>query len=142
MKLSLLILLAVVALVESCYDCCSKYHCGKCCPPGEENIRHQKREARPEPEADAEATPDADALLYYRAYGFYPSYYYGHLGYPYVIGRKRRDAEAAPEAKAAPDADADALLYYRTYGFYFAVSSVRPAVFGLAAAPKSSPRSI
>merc|ERR1712002_992374 len=43
---------------------------------------------------------------------------YGHLRYPYVIGRKRRDADAAPEADAAPDADADALLYYRTYGYY------------------------
>merc|ERR1711970_250899 len=57
----------------------------------------------------AQAAPDADALLYYRTYGHYPAYYYGHLGYPF-IGRKMRDAEAAP--------DADALLYYRTYGHY------------------------
>merc|ERR1711974_483863 len=97
-RMKLLIFLAVVALV------------------------HADAKADADATPVAEAAPDADALLYYRTYGHFPAYYYGH--YPYIIGRKRRDAEAeaAPDADAdagaAPDADADALLYYRTYGYY------------------------
>merc|ERR1719411_112339 len=91
-----------------------------------------KREAEAEPEADAEADPQ----VFYRTYGYYPSWYnqatyttpytrYGYQGYPttyttpfhgynYFNRFVKRDAEAEPEA----DAEADPQVFYRTYGYY------------------------
>merc|ERR1712071_712577 len=79
----------------------------------------------PEAEADAVASPDADAAAHYYG-GYYGGYYrpwgysYGYHPYGYW-GRKKRDAEAEPtavaDAVASPDADANAAAHY--YGSYY-----------------------
>merc|ERR1711935_920482 len=95
-----------------------------------------KREAGPEP--TAEADPDADPWYYYSSYGHpysYSSYsyaphaygyyggYYPYSGYGYggyggygYHGRKKREAEATAEAEADPEADP--WYYYSGYSPY------------------------
>merc|ERR1711994_1043724 len=96
--------------------------------------RFVKRDAEAEPEAEA------DPQVFYRTYGYYPSWYthqqsayttpytrystYTHgypttyttpfHGYNYFNRFVKREAEAEPEA----DAEADPQVFYRTYGYY------------------------
>merc|ERR1712003_185071 len=97
--------------------------------PQEGGVEVSKREAGPEP--TAEADPEADPWLYYSSYGYpysygysyaplaYSGYYGGYYPYTYshyygYYGRKKRDAEAEPEA----DPEADPWYYYSGFAPY------------------------
>merc|ERR1712168_840862 len=58
-----------------------------------------------EPNAVAEADPNAEADPWYGYYG--GCYGYPQYGYPYIYGRKKREAEAAPAPAAEANAEAD-----------------------------------
>ena len=69
-------------------------------------------------EAEAGNKTEEDAIVYYRRYGYYPSWYHGHLRTTTTTHVYGDNESPAADAKSDNKTEEDALVFYRRYGYY------------------------